>query len=75
MTKRLNNKRTTHNILSFDSSKYDNFIVNIVFAAEIEKCTHRPIMHMFDSIVSKNSSSLIAFCLSVPLEHQKKNVY
>lgn len=41
-------------------------MINVIFAAEIEKCTHRPIMHMFDAIVGKNSSAFIASLLATP---------
>ena len=43
-----------------------NHIVNIIFAAEIEKCTHRPVMHMFDMIICKNSSALVGAALAIP---------
>lgn len=52
-------------ILSFDSSPFNNGIVNVLFAAELEKLTHRPINHMFDLICGKNESACIASCLSL----------
>lgn len=53
--------------MSLDSAKFQNHIVNIIFAAEIEKCTRRPIMHMFDMIICKNSSALLGAALAIPM--------
>lgn len=66
MAKRSNRTDEYYNIISFDSARYSNQIVSIVFAAEIERCTHRPIMHMFDSVVCKNSSALVGCLLVAP---------
>jgi hypothetical protein len=61
--------------LSLDSAKFQNHIVNIIFAAEIEKCTRRPIMHMFDMIICKNSSALLGAALAIPMRTERDVTY
>jgi hypothetical protein len=52
-------------ILSFDSALYGNGIVNVLLAAELEKLTHRPIIHMFDMICGKNESAFLASAMAI----------
>lgn len=59
------------NILSFDSPAFKNGIVSAIFAAELEKLTHRPILHMFDLICGKNESSFVAGALAIHKDTSK----
>ena len=54
---------------------YDNYIVNVLYTAEIEKCTHRPIMHMFDMIVCQNSSALLGAALAISKRAERESNY
>lgn len=67
--------QSTMNVLSFDSAGYGNGIVNVLFAAELEKLTHRPILHMFDMICGKNESSFLASALAIHKRGEKSRQF